>query len=272
MWTVNSILTAVFDAVYALLGPIHPAVPLVVISAVFGIVALLVIRYCSNQTAVGAVKDRIKANMLAIKLFKDDLPTMFRSFAVVIGSAFKLQLLMIPPLLVMIVPMVMVCAQMAGRQEWRPLEVGERGVLVLALNQGLSQDALAIDPQVPDGVTLFSRNRAPAAREVAWNVEGSRPGRYTVSFPVAGQTVTKEIVIGRQLERVSPKRHRGGWLDSFLYACEQPLPAGSPVQAITITLPDVDSWFYGSTWWVVWFLILSIAVALILKPVFKVKL
>ncbi len=272
MWTINHLLTVVFDGVYAVLRPLHPVVPLVVISAVFGVVALLVIRYCSNQCAVGAVKDRIKANLLAIKLFKDDLRTMFRSFFAVVGSALKLQLLMVPPLLVMIVPMVMVCAQMAGRQEWRPLTVGERGVLVVRLDDDQPATALDIAPEVPDGLTLSDRNRAPAVHEVAWKIEGARAGRYTLALPIGGRTVTKEVVVGEPLDRVSPKRHRGGWLDSFLYACEEPLPADAGVQAITLTLPELDSWLYGSTWWVVWFLLLSIAVALILKPVFKVKL
>ena len=272
MWTINSILTALFDVVYALLGPIHPAVPLVVISVVFGVVALVVIKYCSNQSAVGRVKDKIKANMLAIKLYKDELGVMFRSFAVVIGSALKLQLLMIPPLLVMIIPMVLVCAQMAAHQEWRPLQVGERGVLLVTLDEDLPDSALDIKPQVPEGVTLDTRCRCAEANEVAWNVQASKPGRYTLGFPVGDRTITKELVVGRPLERVSSKRHRGGWLDSFLYACEKPLAADSGVRTITITMPPLDSRLYGSFWWIIWFLVLSIAVALILKPIFKVKI
>jgi hypothetical protein len=152
------------------------------------------------------------------------------------------------------------------------MQVGQRGVLELEMEDDVDASALDVDPQVPDGVTLPTRNRATSAKEVAWTVEATKPGRYEIGFPVNGTTVTKEIVVGEELERVSPKRHLGGWIDSFLYACEQPLPADSGVRAITLTLPSVDSWLYGSTWWIVWFLVLSIAVALILKPVFKVKL
>lgn len=294
MWTINRILTVIFDAVYAVLGAIHPAVPLIVISAVFGVGALIVIRYCSNQAAVGRVKDNIKANMLAIKLYKDELAVTFGSFGRVMLSALKLQMYMIPPLLVMIVPMVLVCSQMAARHEWRPLEVsGEQetrprtaatrhewrphevnynGVLLLELKDDQPTGALDVSVQVPPGVVVESRVRCPETHEVAWNVRASKPGRYLLGFDVAGQRVTKELVVGRPLERVSPKRHGGGLLDTFLYPCEEPLPAGSPVQAITLNLPPVDSWFYGSTWWIVWFLVLSIVVALIFKPFLKVKL
>jgi hypothetical protein len=272
MWTINSILTAIFEVVYSLLGAIHPAVPLIVLSTVFGVGALVVIRYCSNQSAIARVKDKIKANMLAIWLFKDELRVMFGSFGRVILSALKLQMYMIPPLLVMLIPMVLVFSQMAARQEWSPLQVGEQSVILIRLKDGQPSSALDIKAEAPPDVTVDSRVRCVEAGEVAWNVRASRPGRYVLGFDVAGQTVTKELVVGQPLERVSPKRHNGGILDSLLYACEKPLSGDLPIQAITLDLPPVNSWFYGSTWWIVWFLILSIAIALIFKPVLKVNL
>ena len=36
-------------------------------------VCLLIYKYTSNQDAIGGVKDSIKANMLALKLFKDSM-------------------------------------------------------------------------------------------------------------------------------------------------------------------------------------------------------
>ncbi|MFQ5490152.1 MAG: hypothetical protein ACE5GE_05460 [Phycisphaerae bacterium] len=271
MWAINNILVTLFDGVYAALGAVHPAVPLGVLSAFFGLVALLVIRYCSNQRAVAAVKDRIKAHLLAIKLYKDELPVMFRSLAGVMLSALKLQGLMLPPLLVMLIPMVLVCAQMAGRQEWRPLRPGERTTVLLTLKPDAADFLLDVQARAPEGVSLTDRVRTRANKEVAWNVQADRSGRYAVTFTVGGETVTKDVVVGDPLQRVSPKRHQGGLIDSVLYACEPPLASTSLVQSIELKLPELDSILYGSTWWVVWFLVLSIAVALIFKPIFGVK-
>jgi len=272
MWVVNRILMAVFDAIYAVLGAVHPAFALFVISGVFGVGALLVIRYCSNQTAVGRIKDRIKANLLAIKLYKDELRVMFRALPRILWATAKLQAHMIPPLLVMIVPMILVCAQMAGRHEWRPLPLNQRAVLTVGLQPDAPDSDLDITPRLPQGVTVDHRVRATAPREVSWYVQASKPGRHNLVFPVGDQEVTKELVVGDGFERVSPKRHNGGWVDSLLYPCEAPIAATSPVTSISVALPPRDSWFYGSFWWIIWFLILSIVIALIFKPWLKVKL
>lgn len=272
MWSVNRIVMAVFDGIYAVLGAVHPAFALVVISGVFGVIALVIIRYCSNQTAVGRIKDRIKANLLAIKLYKDELRVMFRALPRILWATAKLQAHMIPPLLVMIVPMILICAQMAGRHEWRPLRVGERAVLTIGLKPDAPDSALDITPRLPADVSVDHRVRATEPREVSWYVQASQPGRYTLAFPVGDEEVTKELVVGDGFERVSPKRHDGGWADSLLYPCEAPLAADSVVQLISVALPPRDSWFHGSFWWIIWFLILSIVIALIFKPFLKVKL
>ncbi len=49
------------------------------ISAVIGVVLLVIFKYTSNQKAIGKVRDSIKANMLALKLFKDSISVALES-------------------------------------------------------------------------------------------------------------------------------------------------------------------------------------------------
>lgn len=272
MWTINRILKVVFDLVYAVLGRLHPAVALVVISGVFGVGALLVIRYCSNQTAVGRIKDGIKANLLAIKLYKDELRVTFGALPRILWAAARLQGHMIPPLLVMIVPMILVCAQMAAHHEWGPLPVGRRAVLTIGLHPDTPVAATEVTPRLPAGVTLDHRVRSVAVNEISWYVQASQPGRYDLAFGIGGREYGKELVVSDWPERVSPLRHDGHLGESILYPRERPFAADSAVESISIAYPAMASWFYGSTWWIVWFLILSIVIALIFKPFLKVKL
>ena len=79
-------------------------------------------------------------------------------------------------------------------------------------------------------------------------------------------------MVGGTNQRVSPLRHNGGWVDSLLYPVEAPLEASSVVQSISLSYPFAESWFHGSTWWIIWFLVLSIVIALIFKPFMNVKL
>jgi uncharacterized membrane protein (DUF106 family) len=83
-----------------------------VISAVVGILLLIIFKYTSNQKAIGRVRDGIKANMLALKLFKDSMAVTLRSQGQLFKGAFSLLFHAIRPMLVMIVPVLLILSQM----------------------------------------------------------------------------------------------------------------------------------------------------------------
>lgn len=271
MGTINSMMTSVFDATYGPMVRIHPALALTIVSGLFGVVALLVIRYCTNQAAIGRVKDAIKADILSIKLFRDELRVMFRAMPRILWSTAKLQLLLLPSLLVMVVPMALVCGQMAAWHEWRPLRVGEKALVTITLDRSAEVSALDMAPRAPEPVTWNHRVRSVPPRQVSWYVSASAPGRFELAFPTPGGDTVKELVVNDGYDRVSPLRHDGNWVDTLLYPRETPFDSKSAARAVAIHMPPLESWFYGSGMWVVWFLVLSIAIALIFKPILKVK-
>ena len=68
------------------------------------------------------------------------------------------------------------------------------------------------------------------------------------------------------------RRHDGHLGERILYPCEPRLAADSAVESISIAYPAIASSFRGSTWWIVWFVILSIVIALTFKPLLEVEL
>ena len=76
-------LNAGMNTLFGLLRGPMAAVPawlsLTVVSAVLGVVLLVLFKYTSNQAAIGRVRDRIKARLLAMKLFKDNIPVVLKS-------------------------------------------------------------------------------------------------------------------------------------------------------------------------------------------------
>jgi hypothetical protein len=67
------------------------------------------------------------------------------------------------------------------------------------------------------------------------------------------------------------RRHDGQLGERILYPCEPPFAADSAVESISIAYPAITSSFRGSSWWIVWFLILSIVIALVFKPLLEVE-
>ena len=78
MTWINARITDLGDLV---LGPFEswpPLLVLVVLSAVFGVIMTVVFRYTSNQGKLRTVARQTKAQLMCLRLFKDDLGVALR--------------------------------------------------------------------------------------------------------------------------------------------------------------------------------------------------
>ena len=120
-----------------LLGPVIGSVPgwvgNTIVSAVVGVVLLVLFKFTSNQAAIGRVRDDIKAHMLALKLFKDDIVVTLRAQVRVFRGAFALLFYAIVPMLVMIVPVSLLLGQVGLWYQHRPLKPGETATITMQL-------------------------------------------------------------------------------------------------------------------------------------------
>ena len=265
----NPIGTAVGDVVYSLLGPFPVWLGLTVISAVTGVVMLIGFRRLSNQAAIGNVKDEIKANLLALKLYKDELRVTFQSQARLLWAIVRLQRYVLTPVLWMALPMLLALAQMGIRYQWRPLRPGERTLIKMRFAPGAGKSAEgSIEPHAGLAMEV---GPVPGGDLCVWPIRGGVPGRHTLRFHIADETIEKELVVSEAFERVSALRPSGRWTDQLFHPVERRLPAESKVRSIEILYPSVDSWVHGADYWVVYFFVVSMGVGLVLAPVFRVR-
>jgi hypothetical protein len=127
---------------------------------------------------------------------------------------------------------------------------------------------VTLDPQ--PGVTS-EVGPIPGGGSLVWRLRGDEPGRYTLRFDVAGAAVEKELVVSDRLERVSAVRTASAWTTQLLHPAESRLPSDLPITSIEILYPVVDSYIYGADYWVLYFFVISMLAALVVKPVFGVK-
>ena len=85
----------------------------------------------SNQRALRRAADNIRAQLFAVKLFKEDLFVTFQCQMTLLRSTGTRLLHSVPPMLVMIVPLLFVLTQLAMRYEFRPLVEGEQAVVAM---------------------------------------------------------------------------------------------------------------------------------------------
>ncbi len=257
------------DVVYALLDALPVWLGLTLISAVVGVVVLVIFRYTSNQPAIGRAKDDIKANLLALKLYKDELRVMFQAQGRLLWAIARLQRYVLTPVIVMALPMLLGLAQMGIRYQWRPLRPGERTLVKVILSPGSANPGEA--KLEPNPGAIVEVGPVPGAGDVVWRIRGGEPGRHTLRFDLDGRIVEKQLVVGRRFQRVSAIRPGRNWTTQLLHPVEPMLPVDSPAQSIEILYPSVDSWIYGADYWVLYFFVISMLVALVLRPVFKVR-
>lgn len=244
-----------------------------VIAGVTGVLLLLVFKYTSNQQAIARTRDRIKANMLALKLFKDELSVVLASQWRVFRGALTLLRHAMRPLLVMLVPVSLQLAQMGVWYQWRPVAPGEDVLVTVHLGGGAGDPLPEVKLEAPAGVEVVVGPvvlRTP--REVVYRVRGERPQVYTLTFAVDGRRETKDLVVGEGLARVSAVRPGWAWTDILIHPLERPFPADHPIASIAVDYPDRPSWTSGTDYWVLYFFVASLVFALVFKPLVKVRI
>jgi hypothetical protein len=233
------------------------------IAALTGLLLLVIFKHTSNQRAVRRARDDIKANLLALKLFKDSTFVSLRAQGAIFAGAFRLLLLAIVPMAVMTGPVVLLLGQLGAWYQYRPLRVGEEAVVTLKLNGGpeFPWPAVRLEPSEGIEVTV-GPVRVLSKREICWNVGARQSGRQRLVFHVDDLAVDKELAVGDGFMRLSKQRPAWDWSEALLYPCERPFGPDSPVQSITIDYPERLSWTAGTDWWVVYWFVVSMFAAL----------
>lgn len=246
---------------------------LTVISAVLGVLLLVLFKYTSSQSAIGRIRNRIKARLLGMKLFKDNIPSVLKSQFQVFASALMLLVYSLPPMLVMFLPFCLVLGQLGTWYQARPVEVNEQAVVVMQLS-GAENDPLPLVSLVPtEAAQIISGPvRVPSKQQVYWQIRPTQTGTHQLQFNVGDIRVNKTLSAGSGLMPVSIKRPSMALGDLILYPAEKPFNNESPVRSIEIHYPDRIGPLTGSGSWVITLFIISMVAAFMAKPFFNVKI
>ena len=244
-----------------------------VISAILGVFLLVIFKYTSNQKAIGQVRDDIKANLLAVKLFKDSFSVTFRSQARVFCASFKLLFYSIVPMLVMIVPVILIMAQMSLWYQARPLLPGDKPVIVkLKFNDNLDTLPQVVLESLPAARTIIGPVRVFTKKEIFWKIKPVEDGSYNLIFHIGDRRYEKQLAVGEGFMCLSSKRPGADFADILLYPLEKPFTSDSPVHSISIDYPERNSRINGTDWWIAYFFVVSMIFAFMFKPLLKVRI
>ena len=278
MWLVNRPLRWVFDLVVLPFRGMPAIVGLTVISFLVSVAMLIGFRAVSDQDALDAVKRRIYGGVYEIRLYKDDLRTIFAAQLGVLretGTYFRLSMV---PMLWMMVPIVIIVSQLQFQYGYESLEPGETVIVKVELTEEAAErvtetDAAGVSLEVPDGVSLETPLVwIPSLREAGWRIAAESPGEYELVVRIGEETLTKSMRVSGITVLRSPVRP-SSLLDQLIYPAEQPLPRGSNARAIRLDYTDAEINMFGwGTHWIIAFFILTMVFAFALAKPLGVKI
>lgn len=254
MGILNSTLNAIFDVIIHPLRGLHPAIGLLLISAIMGVVALLAFRYASNADAITRVKTRIGAYLLEMRLFSDDLRVLLVDPIKIMALNAKYVAHAFVPFVLILPPMLLVIFQIESRYGLQPLETGDQTTLTVAVREGTDVLADGLVLETSEGVVVETPPvRIPELGEISWRLRATAEGEQWVRVVPPGgdadQAVTKLVWVGdetpKAMARSRTTRYAG--FAALEEPAEAPLPRGGIVTEIRVDLPDGEGRFAGMT-------------------------
>ncbi|EAQ78559.1 hypothetical protein [Blastopirellula marina] len=243
-----------------------------VIGALAGVAMLIVFKYTSHQSAIKRTRNQIKANLLALSLFKDDLRVGLRAQGSLLLGAGQLLGLSLAPMLVMLIPTCLLLGQLALWYQAKPLAVGEEAIVTLHTAHDPDSVANVQIAAAPFFEVAKGPVRAPADDFVSWQLRGLQPGTHEITFELADQQFTKQFSVGDGYMPISLLRPAWNWSEVLLHPREAPFGAASPVQSIEIVYPDRDSWTSGTDSWLIYWFLISMVAAFAARPFLNVNI
>lgn len=268
MTVLNAALTAAADLVLAPLAGLSATAVVIGFALGSALVVLGVMRVASNQTALAAVKRRIQAALLEMRLFNDDLRGLLRAQGEVLRHNLTYVGYSLVPLVITAIPLTLVIAQLQAWYGYTGVTPGMPTLVTATLARDLGRDP---QPRLDGpGLDVIGEPRYfPTLRQVVWRVTPRQPGTLTLTVaPSSGAPVSKTLVVasGDTTARRSPFRDHGGLTSQLLYPSEPPLDASSPIAAIEVPYADRTLRVAGvAMHWLILYIAATFAFVLLLR-------
>ena len=241
------------------------------LSLAAGVLMPVVFGYVSDQRSIRLEKDRIKAHLLAVRLYPGQLSVVLRSYAQTMWGTLRYLRLILKPMVYLALPLTLLIAREDLHLGLRPFAPSEPFLFTVhtATTQQVNELRLIAPPEV--AITAPAVH-SPGDREVTWRLNATREGNYALTAELKGKRYEKAVVISEKMRRVSPQRLRGNWWARLFLSGESALPKESGIESMELRYPEREIPFLWWHWnWIWLFVALSLLIGLVAKTVFGIE-
>ncbi len=275
MWIINSVLNKVFDVLFLPVRGLGPWAAMILVSLLTSFLMLLIFRHTSNQAGIKKEKNRIKAHLLELRLFKDNMGVQLKAQGRILLANFKYVGHNMRPMLVMIVPVLLILIQLNLWFGAASLKPGESVLVKVRLAEGKYPSevpaALAASGELEIETPPL---RIEDEAEIDWRLRAKTAGEGRLTLTVGGETIVKSASVGAtRLSPIPTLKPGRNLLDQVFNPGEAPLPSSSVVRSVEVRYPAAAMRLFGmNIHWLIVYFILSIAFGYAFKGLFKVEI
>ncbi len=253
-----------------------PWIGMAVISLVTGIFMLLIFRLTSNQKGIRQVKDKIKAHLMEIRLFKDNLGLSLKAQGNILKSNLRYISYSAKPMLFMIIPLVLILIQMNLWFGYTPFKADQTALLKVKLKDHFEPLETKITVTSSSGAVAVESlpMRIPEEREIDWRLLVKKTGLHRLELKAGSHIITKTLDASSGImTKISPVRMQNNVIDQLFNPGESPIPTDSPIKSVELKYPPQRMSLFG--WHIHWLIVyfaLSVLFGFALKGVFGVDI
>ncbi len=249
-----------------------PLAIVVVLSLVIGLAMVVLFGYTSDQKAIKVAKDQLKAHLLAVRLFRDQLPVVAGSYAKILRGTGRYLRLAFMPLLYVVIPITGLIVQLDRSLGSTAIRAGEPFLLTVRAGNADAMNALSLD--LPTEIEMTAPAvHVPAENEVVWRLRAQQDGDYQIKVVAGAENAAKTLRVSSELARVSPVRLRGHFWERVFLSGESTLPENGAVDSIAVRYPErnIDIAGFEMNW--IWlFFILSMVAGYLFKELLGIQI
>ena len=240
-------MTSTLRPLFWLMAPLEPVWQGVLWGIPVALLALLIYRIASNQSEISRTKNGIKANLLALRLFRDDLGVVLRTQGQIFRLVGRYLRLGLVPLAILLIPVVVLLVQIEARFAYRAIPVGRPALLAVTVDDSFQPSGVDAVITTSKGMRLETPAlRLDSEQRILWRIAPEWPGGHPVTIRLDNREVVRTVWAGdSRPELLVPSVYRTGDLRSLGSPGEAAIDVDSAVSAISVEYEAAENLFAG---------------------------
>jgi hypothetical protein len=234
-----------------------------IVSTLAGVAMVYVFRRWSDQYALRVTANRMLAHLMEFRLFVDEPTLVMRAQRDLFVENWRLLRLLARPSLILIVPCIVLLAQMDACYGRAPLRIGAVAIVTVQFKNPGEAARSGITLKSPPAIRIETPGvRIVRVNQISWRIRPSARSSGELLVIGPDRAVTKTITAGSGVHYLSERRVSS--LPTFFLHLNEPPLIDPSIASIEVLYPSATILRWH---WLVWFFAISSGSAILIHAV-----